>query len=58
MLHIGALPVRRSEARVQSMTMTVNVPDEYLPFLVRALEHYHGYAVATPTGGPPLFASR
>ncbi len=38
--------------------MTVDVPDEYLPFLVRALEHYHAYTVATPTGGPPLFASR
>ncbi len=27
--------------------MTVDVPDEYLPLLVRALEHYHAYTVAT-----------
>jgi hypothetical protein len=27
--------------------MTFNFPDEYLPLLIRALEHYHAYTVAT-----------
>jgi len=27
--------------------MTLDLPDEYLPLLVRALEQYHAYTVAT-----------
>jgi len=27
--------------------MTVNIPDDFLPLVVRALEHYHAYTHAT-----------
>ena len=27
--------------------MTLDVPDEYLPLLIRALEQYHAYTIAT-----------
>ena len=27
--------------------MRLELPEEYLPLLVRALEHYHAYTVAT-----------